>query len=134
MSHLSSKKGQGGRSRDLQTSKPHLSLWGHYGKNPPGSHYQIKKDKVFQNSQRRFIKDKSYLTILTTFSDKKTSSVDERRAADVILILVTVYQCPIAPVLPNWEGNACMSVVCKGEKKLVGLPGLKKSGNNSKFS
>lgn len=70
---------------------------------------------MFQNSQRRFIKDKSYLTNLTTFSDKKTSSVDERRAADVIFILVTVYQCPIASVLPNWEDNACMSVVCKGE-------------------
>ena len=92
MSHLSSKKGREEDSENYTPVNP-ISVSGKImGKILLKATTRQKKDKVFQNSQKRFTKDKSYLTNLTTLSDKKTSSVDKRRAADVILILMTVYQ------------------------------------------
>lgn len=92
MSHLSSTKGREedpGNYRPVNLTSVSRKIMGKFFLEATT---RLKMDKVFQKSQRRLTNDVSYLTNLTTFSDKKTTSVDETRAAGVILILVTVYQ------------------------------------------
>lgn len=107
-------KGQGGRSRGLQTSKSHLSLWEDYGKSPHGS-----------PCQKRLTKNKSYPNSWTNFNDD-TSSMDERTAASWI---------EWTPLLPNWEGNAWMATGPQsGGKNWLDFWAWRRASNEQYFS
>lgn len=133
MSHLSSKKV---REEDPWNCRP-VNPTSHYGKIMGKVLLETttrqKRTKRFRTAKGG-LQGQSYLTNVSIFSDKKINSVVNERTGDANLILMTVYQCPIATLWPNWKGNAWMPVDCKVKKKLALFPFLEKSRNNSKFS